>query len=142
MSNFAFWQRWLLGIGLVIAGFGAAMALVSGTLLFDLFNRLIDPAFWDGRASDPATRQFQQWIYGVWGATIAGWGIFVTFIARYPFKRKESWAWDCLVYGLLVWFILDTSLSVAYGVYFNVVFNVGLLIMAILPAVFTRREFK
>lgn len=65
------------------------MAFLSGTMFFDLFNHQIDPAFWDTRAVDHATRQFQQWIYGVWGATIAGWGIMLTYLAHHPFNRKE-----------------------------------------------------
>jgi len=117
------------------------MSLFSGTPLFDLFNCQIDPAFWGKNSVGGATRQFQQWVYGVWGATIAGWGIFVTYIAHYPFRRRERWAWNCIVFGLAVWFILDTSLSFFYKVYFNVVFNTALLVLAILPVVFTRKVF-
>lgn len=141
MANFSFWQRWLYTVGIAIFVFGVIMALISGTPLFDLFNRLINPAFWNSTTPDESAGQFQQWIYGVWGATIAGWGIFLTFIARYPFKRKERWSWYCLVFGFLVWFILDTLLSVYYKVYFNVAFNTALLIIAGLPLVFTRKEF-
>ncbi len=141
MSNFSFWQRWLVVVGLIIAVFGTVMALVSGTPLFDLFNRQIDPAFWGTNTVSDAAKEFQQWIYGVLGATIAGWGIFVTYVARYPFSKKEKWAWSCLVLGLLVWFVLDTSLSAFYKVYFNVVFNTALLILTMLPVVFTRKDF-
>ncbi len=141
VPSFSFWQRWLLVCGIMIAVFGIVMALVSGTPLFDVFNRQIDPAFWGTNAVGDAARQFQQWIYGVWGATIAGWGILLTFIARYPFARKERWAWNCIVFGLLVWFVLDTSLSFFYKVYFNVAFNTGLLVVAMLPVVFTRKDF-
>lgn len=63
------------------------------------------------------------------------------FKAHYPFKKKEKWAWNCLVVGLLVWFVLDTSISLNYKVYFNAVFNTALLISAILPAVFTLKYF-
>ena len=141
MPSFSFWQRWLFVVGMVIAAFGIGMALFSGTLLFDLFNRQIDPVFWGANAVGDVTRQFQQWIYGVWGATIAGWGISVAFIARVPFRRKERWSWNCLVFGLLTWFVLDTFLSAFHGVYFNVAFNIALLILAMLPLVFTRRDF-
>jgi hypothetical protein len=109
MTSFSFWQRWLFVIGLVV--FGVMIALLSGTLLFDLFNRPIDPAFWGAIAVDRATRQFQHWLYGVSGATIAGWGIILIYIARYPFSKKERWAWNGLVFGLLVWFVPDTALS-------------------------------
>jgi len=141
MTSFSFWQRWLLVVGVVVSVFGVMMALLSGTPLFDLFNRQVDPAFWSTNAIDDVARQFQRWIYGVWGATIAGWGIILTYIAHYPFNRKERWSWNCLVFGLLVWFVLDTSLSVFYKVYFNAVFNTTLLILAGLPVVFTRKEF-
>ena len=117
------------------------MALFNGTPLFDLFNRQIDPSFWEANGVDSATEQFQQWVYGVWGATITGWGIILAYIARYPFSKKERWPWNSMVSGLLVWFILDTSLSVFYKVYFNAVFNTTLLVLAGLPLVFTRKEF-
>ena len=68
-------------------------------------------------------------------------GITLAYIARYPFGRKERWAWNGLVFGLLVWFVLDTALSIFYRVYFNAAFNTALLILTGLPLVFTRKEF-
>jgi len=117
------------------------MAFSSGTPLFDLFHHQINPAFWSVNAIDDATRKFQQWVYGVWGATIAGWGIVLTYLARYPFRNKERWAWDGLILGVLIWFVLDTSLSLFYKVYFNVVLNTVLFILGILPLAFTRKWF-
>jgi hypothetical protein len=141
MTEFSFWQRWLFVVGAVISVFGVLMALLSGTQLFDLFNRQIDPAFWGTNAVDNAARGFQHWLYGVWGATVAGWGITLTFIAQYPFRKREGWAWNGLVFGLVVWFVLDTSLSMFYKVYFNVIFNTVLLFLAGLPVLVTRKEF-
>ncbi|MFZ1041052.1 MAG: hypothetical protein WCA79_02140 [Anaerolineales bacterium] len=129
-------------VGLGIAAFGIRMAFLSGTPLFGLFNRQIDPAFWSTGSSLESIRPFQQWIYGIWGAIIAGWGVFVTFIVHYPFRNKEKWAWNGLVLGLLVRFVLDTALSIFHKVYFNVAFNTALLILAGLPAVFTRKNLS
>ena len=141
MTNFSFWQKWLFVVGIVVSIFGTLMALLSGTPLFDFLNQQINPTFWGANIIENSTREFQQWIYGVWGATIAGWGIFLTFITHYPFNKQEKWAWNCLLVGLLVWFILDTSISINYKVYFNAVFNTVLLILAILPIMFTRKYF-
>jgi len=141
MARFSFWQKWLFVVGIIISVFGVLMACLSGTSLFDLINRQIDSAFWGTNVIDDMTRKFQQWVYGAWGATIAGWGIILTSIARYPFSRRERWAWDSLVFGVLVWFVLDTSLSLFHRVYFNVAFNTVLLILGMLPLVFTRKEF-
>ncbi len=140
MPRFQFWQRWLLSVGIVITVFGVLMAFLSGTPLFDLFNHQIDPAFWGANPVSDSAREFRQWVYGVWGATIAGWGMFVLFIAHYPFKRQEPWAWNCLVYGLVLWFVLDTALSISYRVWFNVIFNIVLLVLALLPVLSTRRD--
>ncbi len=141
MNSFSFWQKWLLAVGVLIAGFGVLMAFTAGTPLFDLFNRQIDPAFWSG-AVDGTARQFQHWLYGVWGSTIAGWGIFLAYIVRHPFAKKESWAWECLAVGLVLWYILDTSLSIYYGVFFNVAFNSLVLAATAVPLMFTRRAFR
>ncbi len=141
MTSFSFWQRWLFVVGIVVSVFGVLMTVFSGTPLFDLFNRQIDPAFWGTNAVDIAARQFQHWLYGVWGATIAGWGIILAYIAHYPFIKRERWAWNGLVFGLVVWFVLDTSLSLFYKVYFNAAFNMALLILVGLPVVVTRNEF-
>jgi hypothetical protein len=142
MKNFVFWQKWLYVVCIIISVFGILMGLLSGTPLFDLFNRQINPAFWGVNTVDNVTKQFQQWIYGVWGATIAGWGIILTYIASRPFMKKERWSWNSIAIGLLVWFVLDTSLSAFHKVYFNIVFNTLLLVLAGLPIAFTRKEFE
>ena len=123
MSKFSFWQRWLFVVGLVIAAFGLVMALLNSTRVFELFNRQIDPVFWVDGAMPEAAARFRQWVYGAWGATVAGWGIFVAFIAHYPFRRREEWSWNCLAAGLLVWYLVDTAISLCFRVYFNAAFN-------------------
>ncbi|MEW6351547.1 MAG: hypothetical protein AB1646_21045 [Thermodesulfobacteriota bacterium] len=141
MRGFLFWQRWLVASGILITGFGLAMALTSGTALFDVFNRQIDPAFWGNKAPDDTAKAFQHWLYGVWGATIAGWGVFVAFVAYYPFLNREKWSRNCLVAGLVLWYLFDTALSAYHRVYFNVGFNTVLLIALMLPIIRTRKAF-
>jgi hypothetical protein len=141
MPNFSFWQKWLFIVALAVTLFGIVMVFISGTSLFDLFNHQINPAFWGTNVVDVQAKQFQNWVYGLWGATIAGWGIVLAFLVYYPFNRKEKWAWNCLVIGLSVWFVLDTGLSAIYRVYFNVIFNTVLIVLAMLPIVFSRKDF-
>ena len=141
MDKFIIGQRWLLTLSVAVTLFGLFMALFSGTSLFAFFNHQIDPAFWGTNAVGATAKLFQQWIYGVWGATIAGWGVILIYIVRYPFARKERWAWRGVVLGLLVWYLLDTLLSVLYRVYFNAAFNTLILIMAAPPLIFTSKDF-
>lgn len=141
MKSFTFWSRWLLVVSIVVAVFGTFMALFNGTTAFSILNDQINPVFWENDELPEAVNAFQRFVYGAWGATVAGWGIFMVFIARVPFKRRERWAWFCLLCGILFWYILDTSISLYYGVNFNALFNTILFVAGLLPLVFTYRNF-
>jgi hypothetical protein len=141
MERFDFWQKWLFIVSLLITAFGVFMACCNATSLFDLFNQQIDPVFWGSAQLSTAASNFQAWVYAVWGSTVAGWGIFLAFIAYYPFKQKEIWAWNCLVSGLLLWYLLDTGFSLYYQVVFNAIFNTLLLMLVIPPLGMTYRNF-
>ena len=72
---------------------------------------------------------------------MAGWGVCIAFIAAVPFKRKERWAWNCLVIAVSLWFVIDTFLSWRFGALFNVVFNVLVFLAAMAPLLFSRMCF-
>lgn len=142
LEKFIFWQRWLLIFGLLLVDMGLYMVFFKGTIYFALFDNLVNPAFWASAVAPANVAEFQGWIYGVLGATLAGWGTFLAFMAHYPFKQKEKWAWKCLLAGVLVWYLPDTFISLQFGVYFNAVGNTVLFILLMLPLLFTRREFQ
>ncbi len=141
MNSFTFWQRWLLALGLIIVAFGLGMAALNNTPLFDLLNRQVDPIFWGTQPLSQGALAFRGWTYGVLGATMAGWGVFIAFLAQSPFRRRERWAWNCTALGILVWYLPDTAISLASGVIFNAALNTGLLALVALPLFFTRKEF-
>jgi hypothetical protein len=136
-----FCQRWLLALGVIIVVFGVALAFLYATPLFDIFRTQIDPVFWGAGELTGGTILFQQWIYGVLGATMAGWGVCIAFIAAVPFKRKEKWAWNCLALAVPLWFVVDTFLSWRFGALFNVIFNVLIFFAALVPLLFSRKYF-
>jgi hypothetical protein len=140
-KRFLFCQRWLLALGVIIVGFGMALAFLYPTPLFDVFRTQIDPVFWGAGELTGGTLLFQQWIYGVLGATMAGWGVCIAFIAAVPFKRKEKWAWNCLALAVSLWFVIDMFLSWRFGALFNVVFNVLVFLAAMVPLLFSRKYF-
>ncbi len=141
--SFDFWTRWLLVVAIFLVIFGLALAFLNQSLFFEvLFNSNVDPVFWDTAFLPQAAREFQRWAYGVLGATVAGWGVCLAFLAHYPFRRKEVWAWNCMLAGILVWYLPDTILSMRSGVVFNAVFNTLLLILVCLPLAVTRRTFS
>lgn len=84
---------------------------------------------------------FQRFIYGVLGMTVAGWGVFFSYVARYPFRRRERWAWTCIFAGITLWFIPDTAISAYFGVYVNVALNMTIALLVYVPLIATRRLF-
>ncbi len=141
MDRFTFWRRWLLaGTGLLVA-FGLAMVFLAGTPAFDPLHHRIDPAFWGDTAPPAAARAFARWAYGAWGATIAGWGVFILAMTAGPFSARERWARNTMAAGLAVWYVLDTGVSLRCGVGFNAALNTALLVMLGLPLACTWRSF-
>lgn len=143
MTSAEFWNRWLLFAGWLLVVFGLLLAFLNQTHLFDVaFNRQIDPVFWPAGVAAESIDSFQSWIYGVLGATVSGWGVFVVFLARYPFTKRERWARNCIAAGITLWYIADTSISLYFGVTFNAVVNTVLAGLVYTPLLATRQEFK
>lgn len=123
--------------------FGLSLALFNQTSFFDLlFNNNINPVFWGDMKVSSEVIHFQQWVYGVMGATCAGWGVIIYFIVNNAFKKKEIWAWNSILVGIIMWFIFDESISLYFKVYFNAIFNLALIISIFLPLIFTRCYFR
>ncbi len=142
MNTFSFWQKWLFTFSLVFVLIGIIMTFFSGSSIFSLLNQQIDPVFWGFDSTSNSIKEYQRFIYGVLGATMAGWGIFLAFISHFPFKNREVWSRYCITTGLLLWFSIDTSISIYYKVYINVVGNLFFLIFTMLPIVFTKKYFS
>jgi hypothetical protein len=142
MKRFNFWQRWLLVLSIVIMAFGVFMAIFNQSAIFELFNQQIDPVFWGQESHPGAYAQFQGWVHGVLGATMSGWGLMLFFVIQHPFQQQEKWAWKAIAASLGFWYLLDTALSLYFGVNFNAVFNTLLLILVMLPLFATRADFS
>ncbi len=142
MDRFDFWQKWLFVVGLLVVIFGVLLALFNGTPLFDVMHQQVNPVFWEAGGPCRDAGAFQQWIYGVLGATVASWGVALAFVAYYPFRKKERWSWNCVMLGLILWYAIDTPLSYYHRVYLNVIFNTILFLAALLPLIFTKKYFN
>ena len=140
MSRFDFWHRWLWWVSLGLMAFGLGMAVLNRTIVFAPINRPIDSGFWVGGTIPNGVSAFQGWIYGAWGATVAGWGLTAALLVRHAFARRTPWAWWALASGIGLWFVLDTFISAAYGVLPNVVLNMILFALFALPLAATRRD--
>lgn len=140
-KTFLFWYRWLLVISIVSVLSGLLIAFFGNTFLFEFHNAKISETFFHGSIPDNA-QQFKQFIYGPLGGTISGYFILQFFIVKFAFQNKQSWSWYAIGLGLIVWFFIDSIVSVISGAYFNVyTINMGTLLLHAPPLIMTFKYF-
>jgi hypothetical protein len=121
---------------------GLFIALLNTTPLFAPFGDEFDKAFFASGGITDQERSFQQWTYGVVGATMVGWGIFMFFIVRYAFPQRMRWAWNCILTGVVAWYVIDSSISAYHGVGANVLLNTVILVLIMVPLAAVRSEMN
>jgi hypothetical protein len=142
MDRFQIMRLWLLVDCLAMVGLGIIMVFFPRAPFMALLGRPIDEAFWPGQAAPIAAVAFQRWAYGSWGATIAAMSIFGLGLLLRGFSDGKKWARDTLAAGVLVWYALDTWVSLISGVAANAIFNTLVLIAFAVPLLVTWRHFQ
>jgi hypothetical protein len=142
VKRLPFWPLWLAVISLTMTAFGVLMVFSGPGGLLDGLTAAVDGVFWPGGLAPAGVAEFQGWSYGVWGATVAGFGLLAAFLINHAFLRRERWARDALAWSLGLWYILDTGVSVRAGVWINAVFNTVVLAAFALGLIFTWKEFS
>ncbi len=142
MNRFEFWTIWLLVVCFTLCAFGLLMIFFGGTRLFAGLNAEIESVFWPGGEVPGGVVPFRNWLYGAWGATIAGFGLLAALVGGNAFGRRQKWARDALAGALALWYVLDTGASLLAGVWANVLLNSAVLALFLLPLAFTWPEFS
>jgi len=83
-------------------------------------------------------RDYLRLPYMVLGAVMAGWTCLMIQIVRGPLKDGAKWAWPLLVQSLLMWFILDTGMSIVLGYPAHALFNIPFAVALGIPLVLLR----
>ncbi|OLS25341.1 MAG: hypothetical protein HeimC3_15550 [Candidatus Heimdallarchaeota archaeon LC_3] len=76
-----------------------------------------------------------QFLFGLIGGIMIGWGILLIIITRQLFIKDEPWIWRAITISAIGWFLFDSVLSIALGSFFNVIFNLVFLDLVMLPIV-------
>lgn len=140
--SFDFWCRWLLFVSLLSVAVGLAIAFFPDSALFVFHTAAIEKAFFGGSIPEEAA-QLRAFLFGPLGGTIAGYFLMQTFIVWGPFWRREPWAWHAVLWPMLLWFAVDSGMSIYHGAFFNVwMINVWTLLLVGVALAMTYRDFK
>jgi hypothetical protein len=126
-----FWRNWLnvwgvavIVFGLVLAGGGLDLTDGAAEALFGILHP--DPIAWTPHL---------RFSVALMGAVTMGWGItfLALFMAAHQLGARAAPVWRLATVGALVWFAIDSGLSVATGFWLNAVSNTGLMIGYLVP---------
>ncbi len=119
-----FWKRWMEGWCWVVLAFGAILALVAwpataapGRFVFALIGR--DPAT-DALLVQPGMR----FAVGLMGALTIGLGLMVYGSVR---AGANAAGWKAVTSAMVVWFVIDSAISISTGFPLNAVSNTLLM---------------
>jgi hypothetical protein len=67
------------------------------------------------------------------GGFLFGWGVCIWFLQKWVYDKAPEGVRKSVLFGLLAWFILDSSGSIASGNAINAFFNIVVLLIAVGP---------
>ncbi|MFS4493680.1 hypothetical protein [Maribacter sp. 2308TA10-17] len=143
VSKFNFWQKWLTWANVMTVIVGLLAAFAGNSIFFEAYNSFTNELFFEGNEMQGELLNFKNWLFGIIGGTIVGFHILMIMISENAFKKRELWAYKALWFGLLSWFVVDSSITLYYGALHNMVMiNLVALVLIGLPLIMTRNAFK
>ncbi len=135
-----FWSRLIQMAAAVVLFLSAVLMLAPS--LGEAFFHLV---YFQQPASPVAVpieiQGYLRFANGIIGAVMAGWMMVIIMLARGPFRAGERFAWNAIAWPLLGWYVIDTTFSIAHGVWGNVLLNTGTALMFGVPLLASRRHF-
>lgn len=128
----AVWDRLLLGVITFVGLYGITMVIAAEQVSRNLFGPL---GFGLDQAGDltPSELDYVAFVFRVLGAVIVGWMVALAGIATVPLRRREPWAWWTVTASMVVWFVIDTGMSIAVGQHSHAAFNVAFVLAVAVP---------
>lgn len=104
---------------------------VSGILI--LFGILY--CFWGLKILPVDKGVLLDWESAIYGAIMIGWGSTLFLIGRIAFRRLDIELMKVLLYGILLWLIVEAIFSFYLGVYFNVGVDIAVAALFAFPVI-------
>lgn len=111
----------------------AWLHIIAGALLpfIGLFDVAVE--FVNGALAGTVAQAGAVFWVGVFGPTVASWGILFLCLLNTYFSQPSVSIWRSLLLSVLVWGLLDTSYCLLHGVPQALLTNVPAIILLLLP---------
>lgn len=131
--------RFLRGACAGFAVFGVLAAFFGMSFVFSVWREFAADALFEDPAAFERLGAFAPATLGILGGSIAGKWVAAFWLVREPLARAERWSWWALLAGLLLWFGIDSTMSIVHRAFFNVwMINLGPLLLVGVPLLLVR----
>jgi hypothetical protein len=142
MIDDAFWRKWLLAACVLFGVQGVWSAFTSSPDPFGIWNDRIANTFGENGSLSNESMAVKSFLHGPLGGTLAGYFVMAFFLVYHGFPARTRWTYHAVIAGLLVWFVIDSTVSCLHGAFFNVAMvNIPALVLLGLPLVMLRKAF-
>ena len=134
-------MNWLAVVTVGVIAFGLLLVIAPG-LARQGFSLLVFSSA--DRISDfgPEAASYIELAQAVMGSVMAGWGMALLLILRGPMQRNLTEGLKFFGISLLVWFIPDTTFSIASGFWQNAVLNLVFAVLFLIPLLALYRQTR
>lgn len=124
------WLAWLQVV-LILLFLYALVLVFAGGVARSMFSAF---GFGPSDAIDTdEVRDYLELPFMVLGAVMAGWTFMMLQIVRGPLRDGAAWALPALTRSLVLWFVLDTGMSLVLGFPAHALFNIPFAIALAIP---------
>ncbi len=137
-----FWSLWVLVLGGLVIAAGLAFAFVVPRF-FPGIQDVFHDSFGAGTLAESLgknDRRHVDWLYGVLGGVMVGWGVMLAALAYRTLTEDSEWIWNTMLTSVVSWYVVDSWISLSYGVVPNILVNTAILLLAVVPVVMRRRR--
>lgn len=128
-----FHKTWLLITALVVGSFGPIFFLGTMPSTMGAAQWSMDLLAWPVDGAQDFKASTTRFLCALTGGFLFGWGICILCLRQWVFDKAPNETRKAVLAGLVAWFVLDSSGSIASGNASNVLFNAIVLLAAVGP---------
>lgn len=117
-----------------VIGFGLMMAAAAVPSLTAPTALLLDLVFFPVDSSPTMAEPVVRFLSAICGGVLVGWGVSIWLIVTRLLPRDPALARQLILVSVCSWFLVDSCGSILSGGHWNVVGNIGFLLIFLVPA--------
>ncbi len=133
MMTHKFHKFWLKITAVVIGSFGPVFFLGTMASTVEPARLTLDLLSWPIDGATTYASADTRFLSALTGGFLTGWGVMVWCLSLWVYDVAPEPVRKTVLFGLLSWFVVDSSGSIASGNASNAFFNVIVLLLAVGP---------